>query len=132
MLMTRDASATAERDHVEAQYLACVLTATDSALGDDAAAVASGDIRQELLRVAYEVACEHHADGRGVHLDLVTQETVRRLGSEQQECVVLRFMHGLSVAETALIMDKKAGAIKALQYRAVRSLARMLPADLHP
>ncbi|MWA02074.1 sigma-70 family RNA polymerase sigma factor [Actinomadura sp. LD22] len=68
-------------------------------------------------------------------LDAMTHRTllaaVRRLGSEQQECVVLRFMHGLSVAETALIMDKKSGAIKALQYRAVRSLARMLPDDLH-
>lgn len=55
---------------------------------------------------------------------------VRRLGSEQQECVMLRFMHGLSVAETALIMGKKTGAVKALQHRAVRSLARMLPRDL--
>ncbi|XRQ06475.1 sigma-70 family RNA polymerase sigma factor [Actinomadura welshii] len=55
---------------------------------------------------------------------------VRRLGSEQQECVVLRFLHGLSVAETALVMGKKPGAIKALQYRAVRSLARMVPPDL--
>jgi RNA polymerase sigma-70 factor (ECF subfamily) len=57
-------------------------------------------------------------------------EAVRRLGSEQQECVVLRFLHGLSVAETALIMGKKTGAIKALQHRAVRSLGRALPADL--
>ena len=63
-----------------------------------------------------------------VHRTLL--EAVRNLGSEQQECVVLRFLHGLSVAETALIMGKKTGAIKALQYRAVRSLARMLPADL--
>ncbi|GAA1525556.1 hypothetical protein GCM10009678_03640 [Actinomadura kijaniata] len=66
-------------------------------------------------------------------LDAMTRRTlltaVRRLGSEQQECVVLRFLHGLSVAETALIMGKKTGAIKALQYRAVRSLARMLPDD---
>ncbi|REE98003.1 sigma-70 family RNA polymerase sigma factor [Thermomonospora umbrina] len=55
---------------------------------------------------------------------------IQRLGSEQQECVTLRFLHGLSVAETALVMGKKTGAIKALQYRAVRSLARMLPQDL--
>ncbi|MBX6765789.1 MAG: sigma-70 family RNA polymerase sigma factor [Actinomadura rubrobrunea] len=57
-------------------------------------------------------------------------EAVRRLGSEQQECVVLRFLHGLSVAETALVMGKNTGAIKALQHRAMRSLARMLPDDL--
>ncbi|MQA84876.1 MAG: sigma-70 family RNA polymerase sigma factor [Streptosporangiales bacterium] len=57
-------------------------------------------------------------------------ETVRRLGPEQQECVVLRFLRGLSVAETALVMGKNEGAIKALQYRAVRSLARLLPTDI--
>jgi RNA polymerase sigma-70 factor (TIGR02952 family) len=55
---------------------------------------------------------------------------VRELGSEQRECVVLRFLHGLSVAETAEIMGKNTGAIKALQYRATRSLARLFPADI--
>lgn len=55
---------------------------------------------------------------------------VRDLNPEQQECVVLRFLHGLSVAETALIMGKKSGAIKALQFRAIRALARALRHDL--
>ncbi|WP_084956016.1 sigma-70 family RNA polymerase sigma factor [Thermoactinospora rubra] len=55
---------------------------------------------------------------------------VRELNAEQQECVVLRFLHGLSLAETALIMGKKSGAIKALQFRAVRALARALRSDL--
>jgi RNA polymerase sigma-70 factor (ECF subfamily) len=55
---------------------------------------------------------------------------VRDLNPEQQECVVLRFLHGLSLAETALIMGKKSGAIKALQFRAIRSLARALKPDL--
>ncbi|MEU0563974.1 sigma-70 family RNA polymerase sigma factor [Nonomuraea sp. NPDC005983] len=55
---------------------------------------------------------------------------VRDLNPEQQECVVLRFLHGLSLAETALIMGKKSGAIKALQFRAIRALARALKNDL--
>ncbi|WP_207225850.1 sigma-70 family RNA polymerase sigma factor [Blastococcus saxobsidens] len=55
---------------------------------------------------------------------------VRQLGSEQQECIVLRFLHGLSVSETAEIMGKKDGAIKALQHRAVRRLAGLLPEGL--
>lgn len=55
---------------------------------------------------------------------------VQRLGSEQQECIVLRFIHGLSVSETAEIMGKKDGAIKALQHRAVRRLAGLLPEGL--
>jgi RNA polymerase sigma-70 factor (ECF subfamily) len=54
---------------------------------------------------------------------------VRELNAEQQECVVLRFLQGMSLAETALIMGKKSGAIKALQFRAVRALARALPPD---
>lgn len=53
---------------------------------------------------------------------------VRRLGPEQQECIVLRFLQGLSVSETADILGKNTGAVKALQYRAVRSLGRLLPA----
>lgn len=55
---------------------------------------------------------------------------VQQLGSEQQECIVLRFIHGLSVAETAQVMGKKDGAIKALQHRAVRRLAGLLPDEL--
>ena len=55
---------------------------------------------------------------------------VQQLGSEQQECIVLRFIHGLSVSETAAIMGKKDGAIKALQHRAVRRLAALLPDGL--
>ncbi|MDQ1636553.1 MAG: polymerase sigma-70 factor, subfamily [Frankiaceae bacterium] len=66
-------------------------------------------------------------------LDALTNETlleaVRQLNAEQQECIVLRFLQGLSVSETALIMGKNDGAIKALQYRAVRALARLLPEE---
>ena len=57
-------------------------------------------------------------------------DAVKQLNSQQQECVTLRFLHGLSVAETAQIMGKNDGAIKTLQYRAIRTLARLLPADL--
>jgi len=57
-------------------------------------------------------------------------EAVKRLNAEQQECIALRFLQGMSVAETARIMGKNEGAIKALQYRAVKSLSRLLPEDL--
>ena len=67
-------------------------------------------------------------------LDRVTNaellRCVRMLNPEQQECIVLRFLHGLSVAETASIMGKNDGAIKALQHRAVRRLAGLLPEDI--
>ena len=57
-------------------------------------------------------------------------DAVKQLNSEQQECIALRFLQGMSVAETAQIMGKNEGAIKALQYRAVKSLSRLLPEDL--
>lgn len=57
-------------------------------------------------------------------------EAVKRLSPEQQECIVLRFLQGMSVAETAQIMGKNDGAVKTLQYRAVRALARLVPRDL--
>ncbi|MDT0442138.1 ECF subfamily RNA polymerase sigma factor, BldN family [Streptomyces johnsoniae] len=56
-------------------------------------------------------------------------DAVRKLNPQQQECVTLRFLQGLSVAETARVMGKNEGAIKTLQYRAVRTLARLLPDD---
>lgn len=52
---------------------------------------------------------------------------VRQLPPDQQECVVLRFLQGLSVAETAVVMTRNAGAVKALQHRALRRLASLLP-----
>jgi RNA polymerase sigma-70 factor (ECF subfamily) len=57
---------------------------------------------------------------------------VQKLNPEQQECIVLRFLQGFSVAETAHAMGKNEGAIKALQYRAVRALHRLLPEGFQP
>jgi RNA polymerase sigma-70 factor, ECF subfamily len=67
-------------------------------------------------------------------LDLATNDEllrcVRKLNPDQQECIQLRFLQGLSVAETAEIMDRNEGAVKALQHRAVRRLAQLLPEGL--
>ena len=55
---------------------------------------------------------------------------IRKLNPDQQQCIELRFLQGLSVAETARIMDRNEGAVKALQHRAVRRLAQLLPEGL--
>ena len=57
----------------------------------------------------------------------VLLDAVRRLKPEQQECVTLRFLQGLSVAETAAVMGRTEGAVKQLQLRAVRALAKLVP-----
>ncbi len=51
---------------------------------------------------------------------------MKQLKTEQQECLVLRFLQDLSVAETAEVMRRSEGAIKQLQLRAVRALAKIL------
>lgn len=64
-------------------------------------------------------------------LALLTSEALRdalaKLPLEQRECVVMRFLEGLSIAETADIMGRSVGAIKQLQLRGVRNLAKMIP-----
>ena len=57
-------------------------------------------------------------------------DCVRQLGADQRECIALRFLQGLSVAETAAAMGRNEGAVKALQHRAIRRLAKLLPATL--
>jgi RNA polymerase sigma factor (sigma-70 family) len=52
------------------------------------------------------------------------------LKDEQAEVLYLRFIRHLSVAETGAVMGKSEGAIKALQYRALKALARQLPDEL--
>lgn len=77
---------------------------------------------------------EHAQSTEAAVLDALQSErlmqAVDQLGAEQRECVLLRFVHGLSVSETAQVMGKNDGAIKALQHRAVRKLADLIGGDL--
>ena len=57
-------------------------------------------------------------------------EAVKELKGDQQECIVLRFLQGLSLAETAAILGRNENAVKQLQFRAVRTLHRLLDGDL--
>jgi RNA polymerase sigma-70 factor (ECF subfamily) len=53
-------------------------------------------------------------------------QAVASLPADQRDCVLMRFVQELSIAETAQVLDRSEGAIKQLQLRAVRSLAKML------
>jgi RNA polymerase sigma-70 factor (ECF subfamily) len=57
-------------------------------------------------------------------------EHVRRamhmLVAEQQEVLILRFGQGLSLQETADLMDKSVSAIKSLQFRSMETLRTIL------
>ena len=54
-------------------------------------------------------------------------EALSELPAEQRECLVMRFLQGLSIAETAEVLGRSAGAVKQLQLRGVRNLAKILP-----
>jgi len=53
----------------------------------------------------------------------------RRLTLEQQQVLVSRFIEGLSLAETASLMGKNENAVKALEFRALKSVRKVLGAE---
>ena len=83
-------------------------------------------------------------DARGLHGDeepttpaaedealarLATERATKLLGelsADQRDVLVLRLICQLSVQEVAAVLDKPAGAIKALQRRALATLRRRL------
>jgi len=105
-----------------------------------------------LMTIARNLTMDHFKAGRtrleqatedmGVHddategpetavLNSLTNElllaALKKLPSEQQDCLVMRFLQGMSIAETALVLDRSEGAVKQLQLRGVRNLAKLMP-----
>jgi RNA polymerase sigma-70 factor (ECF subfamily) len=108
-----------------------------------------------LMTIARNLTADHYKAGRtrlelatedmGVHdgategpenavlASLTNEALLQALGDlppEQQECLVMRFLQGLSIAETAKVLGRSDGAVKQLQLRGVRNLAKRLPEDL--
>ena len=110
-------------------------------------------LRPWLYRAAHNLVVDHYRrQGLRNHLPLLDeladgsitpaaaaeqrQETdrirwaLRRLTAEQQQVIALKFLSGLNNAETAAVVDKPVGAVKALQHRALGTLRRLLTAEL--
>ena len=51
---------------------------------------------------------------------------IRRLTTDQQEALALRYAAGLSAEEAARVMGRRAGTIRGLTFRAIESLRRQL------
>lgn len=98
-------------DHVKSARFRLELTTGDVIEGDESAASPEATVLAHLTNARL-------------------LQAVNNLGDEQKECIVLRFLTGLSVAETASAMGKNDGAIKALQHRAVKRLAGILGEEL--
>ncbi|SDD26244.1 sigma-70 family RNA polymerase sigma factor [Nocardioides lianchengensis] len=105
-----------------------------------------------LMTIARNLATDHFKAGRtrlematedmGQHDDAtegpeaavlagLTNEILLRalteLPVEQRDCLVMRFLQGMSIAETAAVLGRSDGAIKQLQLRGVRNLAKLMP-----
>ncbi len=91
----------------------------------------SGRARLEVLGIeAPAAAGDRIMDAEDEALSRVSAQdlykAIGQLGTEQQEVIYWRFLQGYSVAETAAAMGKSDGAIKALQYRAVKALYKLV------
>ena len=114
---------------------------------------ASTEFLSWMIRIARNRFLDHVKSGR-VRWELVVDETpvtlatgnpeteaidavagghlrkaLNRLTAEQQEIVLLRFFQGLQIAEVAAVTGRTEGAVKALQFRALRALERVIAND---
>ncbi|MGH3308253.1 MAG: sigma-70 family RNA polymerase sigma factor [Nocardioides sp.] len=105
-----------------------------------------------LMTIARNLATDHFKAGR-TRLELTTEDmsahddategpeatvlagltneillgALKSLPDEQRDCLIMRFLQGMSIAETAAVLGRSDGAIKQLQLRGVRNLAKLMP-----
>jgi RNA polymerase sigma-70 factor, ECF subfamily len=108
-----------------------------------------------LMTIARNLATDHFKAGR-TRLELVTDDmgqhddategpesavlatltnealmrALTELPDEQRDCLIMRFLQGMSIAETAAVLGRSDGAVKQLQLRGVRNLAKLVPDGL--
>jgi len=95
--------------------------------------VVNDHLRRQYRRPT-EALSDSMPDGStNVHAEIDSREQYRevktaytQLTSEQQDVLALRFGQGYSLEETATYMKKKVNAVKALQFRALAALQRLI------
>ena len=86
--------------------------------------------RTSSLPIEY---AEHIPRGQRITENVLTRiefeqvlQTMQRLNDQQRQVITLRFVEEMNIQETAQIMNKTEGAVKALQHRALENLRRYL------
>ncbi len=105
-----------------------------------------------LMTIARNLATDHFKAGR-TRLEMTTEDmgahddstegpesqvlasltnevlltALTQLPDEQRDCLVMRFLQGMSISETASVLARSDGAVKQLQLRGVRNLAKLMP-----
>lgn len=85
------------------------------------------DLCEDLYTI--EVADTHRGpEDQAVADDLSrhVRDTMKELSDEQRQVLLLRYVGGLSAPETGRVLGKSDGAVRALQHRGERALARLL------
>lgn len=82
------------------------------------------DLSEVISAIAHDGDPEAFAQRRATAQVLMT--AIRRLTDEQQQVILLKFIDGMDNTEISATMGKKEGAIRALQYRALLALQRIL------
>jgi len=57
------------------------------------------------------------------------RKAIRQLTEEQQEVILLRFIEGYQATEVAELLSKTPEAVRALQFRALKQLRKMMPVE---
>jgi RNA polymerase sigma-70 factor (ECF subfamily) len=146
-LYGRSGDATLAEDLAQDAYMRAMRAVRTSFKG------ASMEFLAWMIRIARNRFLDHVKSGR-VRWEVVVEETpitfaagnpeaeaietvsggslrkaLERLTPEQQEIVYLRFFQGLQIAEVAAVTGRTEGAVKALQFRALRALERVIASD---
>jgi RNA polymerase sigma-70 factor (ECF subfamily) len=85
--------------------------------------------QQEILELEEEsLARSLPEQDQGIQRELAAQAraALLQLTALQQQVITLRFLEGMSIKETAKIIQRDANAVKALQHRALNSLRRLV------
>ena len=84
--------------------------------------------RREVLMNEQVAISLHNADcpAQTVGRKMDLEDAVEQLTDDQRQLLALKFTQGLSTNEAAEIMDRSAGAIRVLQFRALSTLREIL------
>ena len=92
--------------------------------------------RRARTQVSFEDALAHPNADQVVEPDAgllalsdskIVREAMARLTPLQQEVIVLRYMEGYSTAEIAVLVGKREGTVRGIQFRALSALRELIP-----
>src|SRR5581483_1108454 len=84
----------------------------------------TSELSEAYGKVSHEGDPEEYAQQRATGQVLMT--AIHRLTDEQQQVILLKFIDGMDNTEISATMGKREGAVRALQYRALLALQRIL------